>query len=167
MSETNAEIVKDHSIHLITTEMGEAGSPAYNYVVFRNNKGQDAMAMHAMPMKRKDGTRTLRGVVAPTGQNDLPVQHFNKVNEVEIFKGTGEEYLRKLLCAADALKFINDQNLNYNVEDENGDSPNSVAHTLLTAMGLEFPEEASNFWAPGLERVILPLNWRSAYATTH
>lgn len=159
--------VLDHTIQLVTAEMGEPGSPVYNYVRFYNAKGQKAMSIHSMPMKRGDGTLTLRAVLAPAGQDNLPQQHFNIVQQAEVFRGTGEQYLRKLLCAADAMKFINAQNLNFNPKDDHGDSPNSVAHTVMVAMGLEFPEETSNFWAPGHERVILPLNWRSAYATTH
>lgn len=166
-NEGHPEAKKDHTIHLVTAEMGAPGSPAYNYVCFYNAKGQKAMSIHSMPMMRGDNTLTLRAVLAPAGTKNLPQDHFNIVQQMEIFKGSGEEYLRKLLCAADAMKFINAQNLNYNQEDQNGDSPNSVAHTVVTAMGLEFPEEATQFWAPGHERIILPLNWRSAYATTH
>lgn len=158
---------KDHAIHLVTAEMGPPGSPVYNHICFYNSKGQKAMSIHAMPMRRGDNTLTLRAVLSPAGQEKMPMNTFNVVQQMEVFKGSGEQYLRKLLCAADAMKFINAQNLNYNVEDENGDSPNSVAHTVMTAMGLEFPEQATHFWAPGHERIILPLDWRSAYATTH
>ena len=65
--------------------------------------------------------------------------------------------------AVEALEFINAQNLNYRPEDIYGDSPNSVTHTLVKAMGLDFPEEATHFWAPGHDNIILPKGWRSKY----
>lgn len=153
-----------HSIHIVTAEMGETGGPAYNYISFRDHTGETKVQMKGLAIERNNSdVRALRGVMAPPDKNRLPQDHFTIVNEVEIFRGTTKEYLRKMAMAVEALHFINAQNLNYRPEDQNGDSPNSIAHTLVHAMQLDFPEETSAFWAPGHERIILPRNWRSNY----
>ena len=154
-----------HSIHIVTAEMGSEGGPAYNYIVFRDHTGADKVMMNGLAIDRKDSdVRALRGVMAPPNEGGLPQEHFNVVNETEVFRGPVKEYLRKMAMAVEALHFINAQNLNYRPEDTNGDSPNSIAHTLVKAMQLDFPEETAAFWAPGHERIILPKNWRSNYA---
>lgn len=154
-----------YSIHLITAEMGGEGSQVYNHIRFRNHLGQDALAFHGVAVPRKvDGSRALRVIMAPVQGDGLPSRHFRVVNESCLFQGSAEQYLQKLACAGDAANFINQQNLTYNPEDENGESPNSIAHTLIRAMELEMPQIAEQFWAPGHARVILPNNWRSAYA---
>lgn len=154
-----------HSIHIVTAEMGAEGGPAYNFIIFRDHTGADKVMMNGLAIARKDSDiRALRGVMAPPNEAGLPEEHFNVVHEIEVFKGPVKEYLRKMAMAVEALHFINAQNLNYRPEDQNGDSPNSIAHTLIKAMGLDFPDEAAAFWAPGHERIILPRNWRSNYA---
>ena len=154
-----------HSIYLMTAEMGGPGGPAYNYIMFRDHNGADKVMMNGLAIKRNESEiHALRGVMAPPNESGLPAEHFINVIETEIFRGDVKEYLRKMAMAVEALHFINAQNLNYRPEDTNGDSPNSIAHTLVEAMGLEFPKEASHFWAPGHERIILPKNWRSQYA---
>lgn len=154
-----------HSIHLLTAEMGGPGGPAYHYIVFRDHTGGDKVVMHGLAIARKSSpVRALRGVMGQPHESGLPAEHFASIAEFEIFRGDVKTYLQKMAMAVEALHFINAQNLNYRPEDLNGDSPNSIAHTLVTAMGLEFPEEATQFWAPGYERIILPRNWRSAYA---
>jgi hypothetical protein len=155
----------NHSIHVVTSEMGGAGGPAYNHIAFRDQTGTDKVLMYGLAIARKSSSvRALRGVMAPPSDDGLPVSHFSRAGEVCIFSGDVKDYLRRMAMAVEALHFINAQNLNYRPEDVNGDSPNSIAHTLVTAMGLEFPAEASQYWAPGHERIILPRNWRSAYA---
>lgn len=164
MSENNQND-QIYSIHLITAEMGGAGSQVYNHIRFRNHLGQDALAFHGVAVPRAaDGSRALRVIMAPVQGNGLPSKHFQIVNESCLFEGSAEEYLHKLACAGDAANFVNQQNLTYNPEDENGESPNSIAHTLIRAMELEMPDIAEQFWAPGHARIILPNNWRSAYA---
>lgn len=154
-----------HSIHIVTAEMGAEGGPAYNYISFRDHTGETKVQMKGLAVDRKNSDiRALRGVMSPPDVNRVPQEHFTIVNEVEIFRGPVKEYLRKMAMAVEALHFINAQNLNYRPEDTNGDSPNSIAHTLVKAMQLEFPEETTAFWAPGHERIILPRNWRSNYA---
>lgn len=155
----------EYSIHLISAEMGGEGSPVYNHIRFRNHLGQDALAFHGITITRDiDGSKALRVVMAPVQGSDLPANHFNVIHEEELFRGAAEEYLFKLACASDAAHFINQQNLTHNPEDENGDSPNSIAHTLIRAMELDVPTMAEQFWAPGHARVILPQDWRSHYA---
>lgn len=158
-------INKDHSIHIVTAEMGGPGGPAYNYVAFRDQSGADKVLMYGLAIERRASEiRALRGVMAPPSEGGLPSGHFTKVRETEIFRGDVKAYLQKMAMAVEALQFINAQNLNYRPEDTTGDSPNSIAHTLVSAMGLEFPADTAQFWAPGHERIILPRNWRSAYA---
>ncbi|MBX2833888.1 MAG: hypothetical protein KTR28_02845 [Micavibrio sp.] len=155
---------RTHSIHLITAEIGGAGGPAYNYIVFTDHTGEDKVMMSGLALQRQSSdVRALRGVMAPPNQGGLPQQHFSEVSRIEVFRGEVKEYLRLMSMAVEALHFINAQNLNYRPEDQNSDSPNSIAHTLLKAMKLEFPEEATHFWAPGLDHIILPKNWRSKY----
>jgi hypothetical protein len=154
-----------YSIHLITAEMGEPGSQVYNHIRFRNHLGQDALAFHGIAVARDiDGSRALRVVMTPVQGDGLPSRSFRIVHSECLFRGSAEDYLRKLACAGDAAHFINQQNLTYNPEDENGESPNSIAHTLVKAMELEVPEVTEQFWAPGHARIILPYNWRSTYA---
>ena len=127
----------EYSIHLITAEMGGEGSPVYNHIRFRNHLGQDALAFHGITFTRDvDGSKALRVVMAPVQGSDLPANHFNIIHDEQIFCGPAEDYLFKLACASDAAHFINQQNLTFNPEDENGDSPNSIAHTLIKAMEL-------------------------------
>lgn len=153
-----------YSVHLITAEMGGEGSPVYNHIRFRNHLGQDALAFHGIAVPRdSDGSKALRAIMAPVQNSDLPANHFRLVHDETIFEGNAEEYLYKLAVCADAANFINQQNLTYNPQDENGDSPNSVARTLLRAMDLDVPAITEQFWAPGAARIILPKNWRSAY----
>jgi hypothetical protein len=155
----------DHSIHLMTAEMGGPGGPAYNYVCFRDQTGEDKVLMYGLAIERRHSVvKALRGVMVPPAEHNLPVDHFDMVGDCVLFKGDVKIYLHKMAMAVDALHFINAQNLNYRPEDTNGDSPNSVAHSLVNAMDCEFPEEASHFWAPGHERILLPKNWRSVYA---
>ncbi|MCF8495280.1 MAG: hypothetical protein K9G62_01285 [Alphaproteobacteria bacterium] len=155
-----------HSIALVTAEMGVAGSPIYHYIVFRDHTGTNRMEMHGLPVARGPGSgvRALRGVMAPASSAGLPSSHFKTISDAILFRGPVREYLRKMACAVDALNFINNQNLNYRSFDESGDGPNSIAHTLVQAMELEFPVGAAYFWAPGRERILLPRNWRSPYA---
>ena len=153
-----------HSIHIVTAEMG-AGGPAYHYISFRDHTGATKVQMKGLVLERQNSeVRALRGCMAPPDDRRLPPDHFTVVHEKELFRGDVKEYLRKMAMAVEALHFINAQNLNYRPEDQNGDSPNSIAHTLVKAMELEFPEETAAFWAPGYERIILPRNWRSSYA---
>lgn len=166
MVEQPAEMPQEtHSIYLMTAEMGGPGGPAYNYIVFRDHTGEDKVMMNGLAIERNEGdVRALRGVMAPPNQSGLPAEHFTNVSEMEICRCDVKTYLRKMAMAIEALHFINAQNLNYRPEDTNGDSPNSIAHTLVIAMGLDFPPEAESFWTPGHERIILPRNWRSNYA---
>lgn len=155
----------EHSIHIVTAEMGGPGGPAYNFVAFRDQTGADKVFMYGVAIARKTSpVRALRGVMAPPSEGGLPDHHFTKAYESEIYCGDVQGYLQKMAMAVEALHFINAQNLNYRPEDVNGDSPNSIAHTLVTAMELPFPAETMHFWAPGHERIILPRNWRSVYA---
>lgn len=164
-TENNNTSELTYSIHLITAEMGGEGSPVYNHIRFRNHLGQDALAFHGIAVTRDvDGSKALRAIMAPVQGSDLPANQFKIIHEEKIFEGNAQDYLTKLACAGDAANFINQQNLTYNPEDENGDSPNSICHTLIRAMELNMPEISAQFWAPGHARVILPNNWRSAYA---
>ena len=159
-----SQIDAQHSIHLVTTEMNGPGGPAYNYILFRDHNGEDKVMMNGLALERqKSKIRALRGVMAPPNPDSLPQDFFNEIVQIELFRGSVEHYLQKMAMAVEALEFINAQNLNYRPEDIYGDSPNSVTHTLVKAMGLDFPEEATHFWAPGHDNIVLPKGWRSKY----
>jgi hypothetical protein len=142
----------------------EGGDTAYNYILFRNSLGEDAMALHALPLPRKDKTLTLRGVMDQPAKPYIRLRGLKIVNEACLFEGSGEDYLQKLVCALDAMKFLNEQNINYAPESENYDSPNSITSALVKAMGLEIPQDITQFWIDGYDRQLLPQEWRSAYA---
>jgi len=154
----------NHSIHLITARQGSDDQPAYTYIMFRNHEGKDAMCFLGMPMKRGDDTFSIRAVMDQPMQSQLNLGAIEVLDEVELFRGSGEEYLRKMVCAADAAKYINDRNVNFDPENFEGDGPNSVARTLVKAMDLEFPVELEQYWIPGYQHTLVPKEWRSVYA---
>lgn len=156
---------QDHTIHLMTAEIGGPGGPAHNFIAFRDPDGHDKVLMYGLSIVRQNSSiKALRGVMVPPYEQGLPFEDFTMIGDSLLFKGDVKIYLHKMAMAVDALHFINAQNLNYRPEDTNGDSPNSIAHSLVNAMDCEFPEEATHFWAPGHERILLPKNWRSVYA---
>lgn len=163
---SNANMSGDliYSIHLITAEMNGTDGQVYNHIRFRNHLGQDALAFHGIAVPREiDGSRALRCVMTPIHGEGLPSAQFKIVHEACLFEGSAEDYLKKLANAGEAAHFINQQNLTFNPEDDNGESPNSIAHTLIKAMDLDMPAMAEQFWAPGHARIILPNNWRPVH----
>lgn len=115
---------KDHSIHLLTSEMGGPGGPAYNSVAFRDQDGNDKVLMYGLAIERKTSpVRALRGVMVPPSEHEMPGEHSTQISDIVLFKGDVKTYLQKMAMAVEALQFINTQNLNYRVEDENGDLP--------------------------------------------
>lgn len=83
-----------------------------------------------------------------------------------VFTGSKAEVFEKMLLMMDAANHINQQNLQYQIVGVVAESQNSnsVANSLLTAANIEIPPEVSNLWAPGFDRILLPENWKSAYA---
>ena len=83
----------------------------------------------------------------------------------EIFSGSYEDVMRYYLIALDAAHFINQQNLRYQLGIfEKGQNSNSVADSLLQALGFNMPERHNIFIIPGHGRLLLPKGWKSFYA---
>ena len=77
-----------HSIHLIVSEIGDYGGPAYNHLVFRDHTGTDKVMMNGLALERQaSDVRALRGVMAPPSEGPLAGQKIIKAVEVEIFQG--------------------------------------------------------------------------------
>jgi len=74
------------------------------------------------------------------------------------------EFLEKVKAAAAAAKYVNDNKIEYVVvggPGYAGQNSNSVATTLIHAMGYKYPQkELSHLWAPGSERNLLPDDWK-------
>jgi hypothetical protein len=71
-----------------------------------------------------------------------------------------------LARAAEAAEFINSQDLDYVMIGDpfhTSQNSNSVAHTLATAMGLDYSPEGNGVWAPGHDRILLPSDWKSSF----
>jgi len=85
-----------------------------------------------------------------------------------LMRGSGEEVLQKLGQAVEAAHFINESNLTYVPVDPItcSQNSNSVATSILHAMGLEYPPEIEELWAPGECRDLLPEHWESHYDYT-
>lgn len=82
-----------------------------------------------------------------------------------IYAGTLEDAARKYLIALDAAYFINQQSIIYDRFGfgEPGQNSNSVAYSLVNAMGFSFPENNLKQMAPGHGRNLLPANWKSVF----
>jgi|GEM_PF-2939304 len=91
-------------------------------------------------------------------------EKFPLISEATLFNGSQEEFAEHAIKALEAAEFINHQNIDYIIIGAftPGQNSNSVAHTLTHAMGLEYPPEAENLWAPGHGRILLPNNWHSS-----
>lgn len=179
MSETeNNAAVEDSpqfSIVLVSTDldMPFLGSPNHSYVSIRGPDGEKIFAIHGLAIDREtggivavgDNDNTLRAVITTPDFFDIH-DTFNKDGEYTLFTGSQDDVLRRVLPALDAVTFINDQNLIYDKYSltHGGQNSNSVAHTMVDAMGFEFPEDIERFWAPGHNRILLPDDWRSHYA---
>lgn len=163
MTQNMTQNATNHSIHLITARQGPDDQPTYTYIMFRNHEGKDAMCFLGMPMKRGDDTLSIRAVMDQPMQSQLNLGAIEVLDEVELFRGSGEEYLRKMALAADTAKYINDRNLDFDPANMEGNSPNSVARTIVDAMDLEFPVELEQFWIPGYQNSLVPQGWRSVY----
>lgn len=82
---------------------------------------------------------------------------------------TREELLEKLKAATAASQYINSNKIEYVVVggvSYEAQNSNSVASSLLTAMGYKYPaNEFSHVWAPGSKRDLLPNDWKPDLTT--
>lgn len=147
----------EYSIHLIEAVIAAEQERSHNFISFRNQQGSDKVLMYGLAQERKNSSlQFLRGIMAPPSEYKSLSLHFSKATDFMLFTGDEKTYHQKMAIATDALHFINAQNLNYRPEDTNGDNPNSITHSLIKAMDLEFPSLRH-------ERILLPKNWRAAY----
>ncbi len=142
----------------------------HNYIQVADSKGQIVVELQGLGTNRKTGSARGLG----DSQDCLRARallgktFFDRVAGSErIFSGSPQQVMEKIIRAYDAMNFINAQNLNYDryelFEEAGGQNSNSVAHTLVVAMGLKFPEKTLSYWVPGHERILLPENWRSKH----
>ncbi|MFP4464144.1 MAG: hypothetical protein ACLFP8_02840 [Alphaproteobacteria bacterium] len=98
-------------------------------------------------------------------------ESFPLVSEVTLFASSDpREFDVYLAKALEVSEFINSQNMDYIMLCGfgcPGQNSNSAAHTIAEAMGLKYPPEAENLWAPGHDRVLLPTQWRSVFDGSH
>ena len=162
MSQKNQTVIShDHTISLLSVQQGE-NHPAYNFIIFRNQEGKDAMTFHGMSLPRKDGTMTLRAIMDQPAQSQLKLGVMRKLKEVELFRGRGIEYLEKMASAVEASKHINAQNITCDLNNLDKNAPNAVACSLARAMKLEVPEGAMDgLNAPAHDQNLLPKEWRA------
>lgn len=152
------------------------GSAVHNEIIFENN-GQVVASFNGNPWKRETGqmnypgvgdNNTLRVNVMP-GQTIADVTapgKFPVLGTQTLYAGNDPARFAEMLGrATEAATFINAQNLDYIMVDplRVGQNSNSVAHTLTEAMGLRYPPETENLWAPGHGRNLLPTNFRSVF----
>lgn len=135
---------------------------------------EEAFAIHGFAIDRETGDMsgigdtkndTLRAMILPQHESalfDMPIS-----GENVFFQGSLEDAAKKLASGLDAIKFINDQNLDYDpyVLIGTAQNSNSVAHTIVHAMGESFPKGAEEHWAPGHDRILVPEGWSSIYAS--
>lgn len=95
------------------------------------------------------------------GQGSYPMQLVGSVTLGTNL--TREEFLEKVKTVVAASQYINDNKIEYVViggPTYEGQNSNSVATTLITAMGYQYPQnEFSGLWAPGAKRNLLPEGW--------
>ncbi|MGH1375273.1 MAG: hypothetical protein ACRBCK_02900 [Alphaproteobacteria bacterium] len=160
------------SINLVSMELDVFNSPHHNYLSLRDANNNEILAIHGLAVNRETGTPvdvgdekdTLRVMMMGP---DTSIVGDSPINgDHVIFQGNPLETMQKFLAIADAAHFINSQNLAYDPYEliGVGQNSNSVAHSLVVAMGEEFPEESERLWAPGHDRILLPTDWTSFYA---
>ena len=165
------------SIHVVSVNLNVLPEglpqPNHNYISIRDHTGQELLAIHGFAVDREIGdivasggeSDTLRAFMLPHKFSKKLMESFPVEAEKEIWRGSNVEGNQKLLSGLDAMVFFNKQNLVYHkVGLEAGQNSNSIAHSIVKAMGLEFPTEIANLWAPGHDRILLPENWTSYYA---
>ncbi|MCB9981652.1 MAG: hypothetical protein H6860_04555 [Rhodospirillales bacterium] len=161
------------SIHVMSMELETPGPNAHhNYLSFRGPDGKEQFAIHGLSIDRKTGdlatlsnpNSTLRVVAFEAKSNQEFIEHHDIVGDSVLYAGGHKDFSRYEALAVDAGHFINRQNLNYTpIDIGTPQNSNSVAYTLVKAMGLEFPEDAERLWAPGHGRILLPRDWHSEY----
>lgn len=152
------------------------GTAVHNEIIFEHN-GKPMMSMNGNPWKRETGQPNFPGIgdnntlrvgmmEGRTIKDNDTAGNFPVVGEQTLYQGNDPaKFLELVGRAAEAAKFVNAQNLDYIMVDplRTAQNSNSVAHTLTHAMGLEYPPETENLWAPGHGRLLLPEGHRSVF----
>jgi hypothetical protein len=142
----------------------------HHEILFRNESGQVIVSFNGMPFEKASGglahyTYDGEGFLKAMTYEDTILDFFKTMDGVienKVFEGSAEEIVLKMLQAEKASQFINEHNIDYIGYGVIGHSQNSnsVAVSLLRAMGVEVPPEVENLWAPGFERDLLPVDWK-------
>lgn len=145
--------------------------PVHNFIrVHGPNESDPYATLHGVCLDRKTGDMPWmgdhsHGLFAIVQGDTTNYSEKNTFAATEIFCGSQIDVTRKLLIAMDAMNFINRQNLVYHAFDifSTGQNSNSVAYTLVRAMGCAFPDENTRQAEPGNGRMLLPAGWSSVY----
>lgn len=146
------------------------GNPVHHEIAVKLD-GQPVMALNGNPHARETGEMkqislhgrdTLRVSVTDRTYEDLSAM--DKVSEISLYKTHDpHDAAEKIVRGMEAADYINQNNVDYVIMDleQPGQNSNSAARTIVHGMGLDYPEEAKELWAPGDERILLPENHQS------
>lgn len=141
--------------------------PAHNGLLFvGSHEGDFTFSINGSAINRRTGEMESIG-----GNSDalLVNEHYTRsdsdITVTEIYNGSFDDVMKKLRITLDASCFINKQNLAYDLFEFSGtaQNSNSVAYSLMRAMGFELPEYHKKYMMPGHGRLLLPSGWRSFY----
>jgi len=146
---------------------------AHNEILFMIDE-KTQLALHGMAFDRYSGNpkpAPLAGfnTLQVVGSKSFSDKGMKLLGSATIFEGDLSEMYELLGRAAEAGNYINKKNLDYVVIGSpfgHAQNSNSVASTLIKAMGLTYPPEIENIWAPGHERTLIPNNWKSEFEGT-
>ncbi|MFK7840435.1 MAG: hypothetical protein AB8B83_08930 [Bdellovibrionales bacterium] len=83
----------------------------------------------------------------------------------KLWQGGTSEFYELRNRAREAGAVINEMDVDYIIIDafRDAQNSNSIAGTIIQAMGLDIPHEASSLWAPGIDRHLLPSDFQSYF----
>lgn len=157
------------------TDLPLVGKAGHNEIVFSVGD-KDLVALNGDAYNREsgnlvffstspDGTLRVRG--GPS-LKDYATDEFPLVKETTVFEGSKEEMIAMMAKAIEAAEFINKQNIDYLIVGApvgsgvhfDAQNSNSVANTLLGAMGINNPSGQFDIWLPGKDRVLLASDYK-------
>jgi hypothetical protein len=167
MTDTYQVVVK-------STQVGGVGGFVHNEILFLKN-GQMVAAFNGGPRDRtsgKDegpsnamsGNATLRveaAIGGPGSLHEIAGSDKKVLAQHVITSPKNEaEFLKMIAKASDVGNYINSQSLDYSAFGIVTQNSNSVAYTIVSALGLKYPPEM-NVNMPGNGKLLLPPNWKA------
>jgi len=151
------------------------GPAAHNELVFLH-KNKVLMAINGDPYNRTTGALspptfnhhdTLRVSILPenTMGDKVNAENYPLLKTTELFSGREGKFAELAGRAMEAAHSINNSNIDYIMFSPifTAQNSNSVAYTLMQAMGLQVPAGTDLPWAPGHGRLLLPDNFTSRF----